>query len=356
MPPVDAGKLHELAQSVEAFQLLTSALQLGFFDALEIPRDAEELADELGLNNVITEKCCNALASSGFLLHKDGRYSLSDLSKTFLLRSSPYYQGDLIGLLRKTRIERWGRIIEALQNGPVDFGRDSNSVFDANFVHAMAQGAARGGLQKTIEILCGCQEFINARTLLDLGGGHALYSIAFAQLNPSLDVRVFDLPPVVENVTRQNISAYRADRVTAIQVNNLRANKLAAGYRADRVTAIPGDFTQDDLGEGYDIIFASDILYRPRESLGFILDRIHSSLKDNGLFISKHWHIDDLSQDITAVYFDLMFSLTDDADRLYSTEGFSKILESHGFSVEEVHNFNHRFHPSRMIIARKVKL
>ena len=334
MPPVDAGKLHELAQSVEAFQLLTSALQLGFFDALEIPRDAEELADELGLNNVITEKCCNALASSGFLLHKDGRYSLSDLSKTFLLRSSPYYQGDLIGLLRKTRIERWGRIIEALQNGPVDFGRDSNSVFDANFVHAMAQGAARGGLQKTIEILHGCQEFINARTLLDLGGGHALYSIAFAQLNPSLDVRVFDLPPVVENVTRQNISA----------------------YRADRVTAIPGDFTQDDLGEGYDIIFASDILYRPRESLGFILDRIHSSLKDNGLFISKHWHIDDLSQDITAVYFDLMFSLTDDADRLYSTEGFSKILESHGFSIEEVHNFNHRFHPSRMIIARKVKL
>ncbi|MHC1626689.1 MAG: hypothetical protein ACXQTN_05070, partial [Methanoculleaceae archaeon] len=124
---------------------------------------------------------------------------------------------------------------------------------------------------------------------------------------------------------------------------------------ADRVTAVPGDFTQDELGEGYDLVFASDVLYRPRESLDPVLGRIHSSLKNDGLFISKHWHIDDLSQDITAVYFDLMFSITEEADRLYSTEEFSKILEHHDFSIEEVHDFNHWFHPSRMIIARKVQ-
>jgi predicted nicotinamide N-methyase len=333
LPPADAGKLHELAQSVETFQLLASVLQWGFFDALETPKDAEELAEELGLNRVITRKCCDALAGSGYLLHREGRYALSDLSKTFLLKSSPYYQGDLIGLLKKTRIERWGRISEALESGPVGFGRNFESVFDASFIHAMAQGAVRGSLQKTIEILRGHQEFMNARRLLDLGGGHALYSIAFAQLNPSLDVRVLDLPPVVEAVTRQNISA----------------------YQADRVTAAPGDFTQDDLGEGYDVVFASDVLYRPRESLGSILDRIHSSLNDNGLFISKHWHIDDPVKDITAVYFDLMFSITEEAERIYSTEEFSKLLESHGFSIEEAHSFGHQFHPSRMIIARKVK-
>lgn len=332
-PPVDAGKLHELAQSVETFQMLASVLQLGFFDALETPKDAEELADELGLNNFLVRKCCDALAASGFLVRKEERYALSDLSKTFLLKSSPYYQGDLIGLLKKTRFDKWGRISEALQNGPVGFDRNFESVFDVSFIHAMAQGAKRGGLQKTIEILGRHQEFMNARTLLDLGGGHALYSIAFTQLNPSLDARVFDLPPVVENVTRQNISA----------------------YSADRVTAVPGDFTQDDLGEGYDTVFASDVLYRPRESLDHVLGKIHSSLKDNGLFISKHWHIDDLSQDITAVYFDLMFSITEEADRLYSTEEFSKIQELHGFSIEEVHDFNHWFHPSRLIIARKVK-
>ncbi len=333
LPPADAGALHELAQSVETFQLLASSLQLGLFDALETPKNAEELADELGLNSVITRKCCDALTGSGFLLRKDGSYALSDLSKTFLLKTSPYYQGDLIGLLKKTRIERWGRISDALKSGPVGLERNFESVFDERFIRAMAQGAMRGGLQKTIEILGGHREFMNARRLLDLGGGHALYSIAFAQLNPSLDVRLLDLPPVVENVARRNISA----------------------YRADRVTAVPGDFTQDDLGEGYDVVFASDVLYRPRESLGPVLGRIHSSLKDNGLFISKHWHIDDPVKDITAVYFDLMFSITDGAERIYSTEAFSKILESHGFSIEEVHDFNHRFHPSRMIIARKVK-
>ncbi len=333
LPPADVGLLYRLAQSVETYQLLSSTLQLDFFDALETPKDADELADELGLNNVIVRKCCDALAGSGFLLRREGRYTLSDLSKTFLLKSSPYYQGDLIGLLKKNKIERWGRITEALKSGPVGIEMNFEGTFDASFIHAMGQGAMRGGLQKTIEILGGHQEFMNARTLLDLGGGHALYSIAFTQLNPSLRAHVFDLPSVVENVTRQNISAYQADRVTALS----------------------GDFTQDDLGEGYNIVFASDVLYRPRESLDHVLGKIYSTLDDNGLFISKHWHIDDLSQDITAVYFDLMFSIRGEAGRLYSTEEFSKILESHAFSIEEVHDFNHQFHPSRMIIARKVK-
>lgn len=330
MPPADPGTLQALAQSVETFHLLTSALELGIFDALMTPKDANELADELGLNPTITRKCCRALTGSRFLECQEEKYNLTDISQTFLLKFSPFYQGDIIALIKNNRIKRWGNLPKALETGPIGFEENSAIAFDERFIRAMAQGAMRGDLQRTIAILVEHQGFTHARRLLDLGGGHGFYSIALTHLNPYLHACVFDLPAVVETVTRKNISAYGADRVMAKS----------------------GDFTRDELGEGYDIVFASDILYRPKETLKPILDKIYTGLKEGGLFISKHWHIDDLVKDITAVYFDLKFSITEEAERLYSTEEFSRILESQGFLIEAIHNTNH---PSRIIIARKIK-
>ncbi|WP_440956572.1 methyltransferase [Methanosarcina sp. Mfa9] len=331
-PPESSGKLHELAQSVETFQLLTSALQVGFFDSLEIPKPADALSEELGLNRTLTKKCCDALAGSGFLKRIGETYALSTLSETYLLKRSPYYQGDLISLLKKTRIGRWERLSEALRDGPIGSGQARMAVFDERFIHAMAQGAIRGDLQQTVEILGRQKEFMDARMLLDLGGGHALYSIAFTGLNPDLKACVFDLPPVIEKVTKKKIAL----------------------YQADRITAVPGDFTQDDLSGRFDVVFASDVLYLSRDSLVPLLGRIRKCLKEDGFLISKHWHINDPVKNSTAVYFDLMFSITEEAERLYSTRDFSDILESSGFSVEEVHDLNSPS-SSQIIIARKVK-
>jgi len=88
--------------------------------------------------------------------------------------------------------------------------------------------------------------------------------------------------------------------------------------------------------------------------LVFILNKIHTSLVDEGFFVSKHWHIDDYERDLTAVYFDLMFSITEEQERLYSTGDFLNILESVGFSIERVHVLNNTSHSSRIIIAKKV--
>lgn len=332
LPPVDAGRLHGLAQSVETFYLLTTAFELGFFSALEVPKKAEELADELKLNKILVEKSCDALAGSGFLEKNGDDYSLTEYSRNFFLKDSPYYQGDLIALMKKTKLERWSSLPVALKNGPAGYEGNFESTFDAGFIHAMGQGALRGSLQETVRILRDNPVLANSRNMLDLGGGHALYSIAFTQLNPSLESTVFDLPPVVEAVTKSNISA----------------------YGAGRVKTVPGDFTRDSLGEGYDMVFASDVLYRSRESLESILGKIHSGLDDGGCFVSKHWHIDDLSKDLTAVHFDLMFAVRDKADCIYSTGEFSEILGLSGFEIEEVHDFSRDTNPSRIIIARKV--
>ncbi|MDD1690590.1 MAG: acetylserotonin O-methyltransferase [Methanoregula sp.] len=332
LPPEDIGKLQELAHAVETYRIVATAVELGVFDALDEPKTSDELADRLGLQKKITGKFCNALVASGFMQQIDGHFAPTDSSRAFFRKKSPFYQGNLINLWNTTRNDRWSHLSEIIRNGPEGYEDGLHGVFDAGFVHAMAEGAVRGSLQKTIEFMKNYPGFRNVKTMLDLGGGHGLYSIAFTQMNPGLFSTVLDLPSVVKQVTSPMIST----------------------YHADRVTAIPGDFTKDNLGPGYDMVFASDVLYREKTQMDAILGRVHSSLNNDGIFISKHWHIDDIVRDATAVYFDLMFSLAEDTDRVYSSAEFSRTLESNGFEIEKVHDLNTPFHPSRIIVSRKV--
>ncbi|MDI3502787.1 MAG: hypothetical protein PWR13_1254 [Archaeoglobi archaeon] len=325
-PPVDPSIISELAHSVERFMVLAVAVEHKLFDAFKKPRSAEEVARELNLNERITKKLCNALAASGFLRETNGKYALTEVSRVFFVSDSPYYQGNLIKLYKKTRQERWGRLEEALRNGPLGFQR-FHSVFDESFILAMAEGAVRWDLPRTVEILKEVPEFMKARKILDLGGGHGLYALAFKEINPEADVYLFDLPHVIE---------------------------VAKKFVGDKVNLIAGDFTKDDIGSGYDMVFASDIFYRPREELELVLRKVHNSLNENGLLIAKHWYIDDLREDTTAVFFDLMFSILEDTDRVYSTPEFCEIIESCGFSIVDICDLGNTYSPSKIVAAKKI--
>jgi cyclopropane fatty-acyl-phospholipid synthase-like methyltransferase len=79
----------------------------------------------------------------------------------------------------------------------------------------------------------------DARRLLDVGGGHGMYSIALCQRHPALTATVFDSPQVLR-VARTSIAAAHLDERIAVQ---------------------PGNFWQDDLGSGYDIAFVFNIVH-----------------------------------------------------------------------------------------------
>lgn len=328
---IDPGPVRELASSVEKFFILSAAVELEIFDMLKEPKNAAKLSKEANLHSGLTEKLCDALVASDFLIKEGNTYSVSDISKTLLVKDSPFYQGNLIKLLKNTREGRWNKLSEAIKEGPLGMQPEAG-VFDKSFILAMAEAAICGSLQRTIEVVRNNPDFLEAKRALDLGGGHGLYSIAFSQLNPELEVSVFDLPKVIDEVTEEIISDFEG-----------------------KIKTITGDFVEDDIGSDYDLIFASDVLYRPEKSLKSLLEKINSSLKDDGIVISKHYHIDDLIIDSTAVFFDLMFSINELADRVYSSSQFCDMLDDCGFSVVQVENISDSFSPSRIIIARKVK-
>ncbi|MDD4254852.1 MAG: methyltransferase [Methanofollis sp.] len=226
----------------------------------------------------------------------------------------------------------WNRLPEIMKEGPARQEWDRENFFNEEFISAMAEGALGGSLQRTAELMKNDPAFMDAKNMLDLGGGHALYSIAFTRMSPGLHATVMDLPHVVERVT----------------------NPTIARHHADRVTTLSGDFTTDSLGSDYDLIFASDVLYGGREQVTHMLRRIHAALGDSGTFVSKHLHIDDIGEDAAAVFFDLMFSLTEEEERIYSTDTFCDMLKASDFAVERVYRPGAADPSSRIIRARKI--
>ena len=333
IPGTEAEPLYEITQGSEKCLLLFTAVDLGVFDCVETAKTAETIAGELKTDLKLTTKFLNSLVAIRLLTKQDCLYCNTSLASAYLVKESSFYQGNLLGLMKKTRRQRWSKLGDSLRAALTVPEEKPERVFDRGFTLAMAEGAMRGGLQDTLKTVSSLPEFSNAARLLDLGGGHGLYGIGFCQINPKLQSFVFDMPAVLE-ITHEFITKYQMQ---------------------DRVHTIAGDLTKDDWGEGFDIIFASDALYKPKELLIPVLQKVKDTLNEGGIFITKQWTINkEKTGPVTTVLWDLMVSLSNNFPfYTYNDEEFISILKEAGFSRIEVFDTSTASKPSRIIISRK---
>lgn len=249
--------LRQCSKGFKLFSTIYAAVKLKLFDHLEPPKSAEELSEVLGIDPYLVWCICEILADAGLVAEENGVYKATEVSKSYLRTNSPLFQGNVLDNLMKS-FEVWSKLAEALKN-PVIVDVEE---FFKDHIHVMASEALCGELQKTVRVVVELPEFWEAKTLLDLGGGHGLYAIAFTKLNPKLRAYVFDLPQVVEHTKR-----------------------YVEAFSADRVEVLAGDFFTDDVGSGYDIVFFS---YNPGGRNPTLVPKIHASLNLGGLFINKH--------------------------------------------------------------------
>jgi len=332
VPEISSEPLDRLVKGCEALHIIATARDFGIFDLIEGSKTAEQISSEIGTDTPLTEKFLNALVALQLLSKHDGRYTNAELASTFLMKSSPFYQGNMLNLSGNSS-NRWSKLGSVLKG---DVQKEKNKrfedVFDPSFILAMAEGSMRGSLHRTAKEVSILPEFKRARTLLDLGGGHGLYAIAFAEMNPELDATVFDLPPVTE-VTREFIKRYDMN---------------------ERVSVAGGDFVEDDIGHGYDIVFASDVLYRKPDVLFSILKKIHDALNDGGSIMLKHWILNDgRTAPPTSVLFDLMLSLRGDWHHIYTEDEYIELLRDAGFSNVRLLDISSQTSPSALIIGNK---
>ena len=262
-PLVDVKPLNDIlrrgAENFKKLSVLVAAVDAGIFDALHTPQSASDLADSLGIDSAIASDTCLILKTLGLLEDENGLYKNTAVSSVYLRSDSPLQQKNVLQNLQNS-CKLWGNLPEILKNGPVETCADA--FFMDNLIHSLAEEALCGELQRTVNIIASQPEFAAAGKLLDLGGGHGLYAIAFTRLNPNLQAYVYDLPNVVED-TKQYI----------------------AKHGAERVEVIAGNFFQDELGGEYDIIFFAS---NPGGKNPGLIPKIYAGLKSGGILINKH--------------------------------------------------------------------
>jgi SAM-dependent methyltransferase len=216
---------------------LHAAITLGVFDALREPASAQDLATRCGLEPRACMQLLRALRAFGYVRARSGRFELTPLTRKYL---QPGKQ-DLRMLVRfwhEVVFPFWDEHLEhALRHGAPP--QSIYAWMDTHGGWPVAQDWFRAAARVCLdEVVRKAALPGNARKLLDVGGGHGLFSVAFARAHPSLQAEVLDLPlPLRE------------------------AERTLAGERAERVALRAGDYARGDLGTGYDAVLLFNVLH-----------------------------------------------------------------------------------------------
>lgn len=245
------------------FRVVTSALEFGIFDALsQEPLTVGELSQRTGTNERGMGILLAALEAFGYVQENDSRYTNTPLTAKWLLGSSPSHLADFLTWWQQLVFAFWDEHFEeAMRND-----RPPLTIYE--WLESQPDGwkVAQAGFEATArlvldDVIARIEFPQGGKRVLDVGGGHGLYSIELCRRNPELTAAVFDLPVALERA---------------------RENSRASGL-GDRVSLIPGDYREEDLGHGYDVALVFNIIHahRPEENID-LLKKIAAALAPNG--------------------------------------------------------------------------
>lgn len=301
----------DLNHAIRAFQesrVILTALELDLFTAVGQGSTAAEAAKTAGTDPRATETLMNALAALRLLGKRDGIFRNTPVTERYFVSGSKDYAQP--ALQHTAHLWRtWSTLTEAVRTGtPVTYREipERGADWTEAFIAAMHRNAAERA--PWVVQAVGTE---GIHRMLDVGGGSAAYSIAFAKASESLRAEIVDLAAVLPIAQRH------------IQQAGLE----------DRIQAREGDLRRDALGAGYDLVFASAICHMlsPEENLD-LLKRCHQALASGGRVVIQDFVLED---DKTAPKFAALFALNmlvgTPAGSSYSENEYAAWLKHAGF-------------------------
>jgi predicted O-methyltransferase YrrM len=305
---VTFDELAERARSFQESRVLLSAIELDIFTAVGEGASARGVSDKLSTDFRATEMLLNALAALGALVKNEGVFkNLPDIARR-LTGSSP--EDARAALMHTVHLwERWSTLTECVRTGAAqdfqEIGARGESWIDA-FIAAMHRNASARA-PHLVEVI-GAR---GVRRMLDVGGGSAAYSIAFAQADPDLRAEVFDLPPVLP----------------------IAQGHIARAGLSDRVGTRAGDLRKDAFGAGYDLVFISAICHMlgPEEN-GDLFRRSFQALAPGGRIVVQDFILEpDKTAPQAAALFSLNMLVGTQKGASYSEQEYAQWLREAGF-------------------------
>ena len=229
-----------LLETFEAFAMARAVMagaSLGVFDALaERPDDAAGLARRLDLDPRGADSLLVALHAIGYVERRDGRYRNAPSVEKFVLRDAPQSVRAYIESFNEDMWDEFSRVDHAVRTG------ETTGLHDRPPGDPYWERYMRGLFDLTKLAGDDVAKMIPARKprrMLDLAGGHGGYAMAMCRRHPGLTVTIAEL----EGAAQIGRSIVEEQGMT------------------DRIDFLVGDMFESELGDGYDVVTAFQILH-----------------------------------------------------------------------------------------------
>lgn len=248
-----------------SFYAISTAVKLNIFEIIgHKPLTAAELSGEINASEMGTTVLLEVLESLGYVKKKSNTYYNTKMTKKWMTTESATNFNVGFEYYYPIMQELWPYLHESVLKGEphIEFyqwlGKHSETAY---LYQKFMMTLATFFIPELIKKL---QLDKTCRHVIDIGGGHALYSIALCKKYSDLRVTIFD-SPYVRPLALENINK--------AQVNN-------------RIQFVEGDYMSDNIGHGYNAALLYNIIHEhTREENERLINRIFQSLSDSGSII-----------------------------------------------------------------------
>lgn len=300
-------ELLERARWFQESRLLLTAIELDVFEAAGGGSTAAGVAARIGADPRATEMLLNALVAVG-ALEKDGA-TFRNTPATAEHLAGP--GSERAGLLHTVNLwDRWSTLTGAVRQGTAVWRR-GDTADAAAWTEAFIAAMHRNASARAPELIAAVG-VAGVRRMLDVGGGSAAYSIAFAQASPELAADVLDRP----------------------QVLAIAARHIAAAGLERRVRTLEGDLTADEFPGGYDLVLVSAICHMlsPGQNQD-LFRRVFQALRPGGRIAVQDFILNPAkTAPKAAALFSLNMLVGTEAGASYSEPEYTAWLREAGFA------------------------
>jgi ubiquinone/menaquinone biosynthesis C-methylase UbiE len=263
-PTVTPERIMQLAWGYAPPLILEAAVRCRVFDVLDAgPKPLDQIAAETGASPRGLRALLNALVSLELLGKSRDAYTLTPESAAFLVSTKPGFRGGMLRHASTRLIPNWLHLTEAVQTGkpPIAVNQEgTGAAFFRDFVEDLFANnyATAQALADALRVA----EVKAPYRVLDLAAGSGVWSIAFAEKSPRVEVTVVDWPEVIP--VCQKVTARRGV--------------------GDRYRYVAGDLLQADFGGGYQAATLGHILHSEGERRSrALLRKVFAALAPGGV-------------------------------------------------------------------------
>ncbi len=313
--PVTPERIMQLAWGYVPPLVLEAAIRHRIFDLLDGgPKTVSEIKKETGASERGLSAVMNALVGLNFLAKdKQGYFSLTPESSTFLVSTKPSFQGGMLRHGSEQLIPKWLHLNKIVLTGEPaaavnkeEAGGDFFQQF-VNDILPLSYPAAQ-----TLSRHYNANGAGAAVRVLDLAAGSGVWGIAMAQGSEKVSVTAVDWPEVIP-VTRKTVARFGL---------------------ADRFSFVEGDLLQADFGSGHNLATLGHILHSEgRERSQALLKKTFQALAPGGtIAIAEFLVNEDRTGPLNALFFAVNMLVNTETGDTYSFEEISSWLKAAGFT------------------------